>query len=416
METERGENQLPMNLVLNRSRSSARRNGALPLVVVGLLLSCASPAFAQQTMSDVLSFLLTNRSIPTDDFVQDEQVAAAVRDTITGSLAIGLATLPVSSSASGFTYRLDQSLGGVPTRASQSFGPFFTDRTLTLGPSRGSLGASYQRSTFTAIDGRDLRDGTLVATASSFGTEPQPFDVETVTLRMHTDTLTLSGNYGAGDRVDIGAAIPFVRLSLEGERIDTYRGRRLTQASASATASGVGDLLVRVKYNALRAAGTGIAFGVDARLPTGDEENLLGTGEAAVKPKIIWSAEADRIAVDGDLGFSFGGLTDEITYGGAVTVIGSPRLMLVGEIAGRRLQSAGKLTEITEPHPRLAGISTIRLSAVEASSHRAVAVVGVKWNPTSTWLVGANVVRRLTTAGVTADWVPSVGIEYSFGQ
>lgn len=397
-------------------RGASRAGAMAAIFAAGVGLVAPPPAAAQQTMSDVLSFLLTNRSIPTDDFVQDTQVAGAVRDTITDSLAIGLATLPVSSSASGFTYRLDQSLGGVATRSSQSFGPFFTDRSLTTGGRRGSIGASYQRTSFNAIDGRNLRDGTLVGTASTFGTETTPFDVETVSLKMHTDTLTLSGNFGLGDRIDVGAALPIVRLTLEGERIDTYRGRRLVQATASASASGVGDLLMRVKYNVSRSGGSGVAIGAEARLPTGDEENLLGTGEVAFEPKIILSHEAGRVAVDGDFGYSFGGLSDELTYGGAVTFIGTPRLMLVGEIAGRRLQSVGELTEITEPHPRLAGIRTIRLSAIETSSHRAVAVMGVKWNPASTWLVGANVVRRLTTAGVTASWVPSIGVEYSFGQ
>ena len=40
-------------------------------------------------------------------------MAAATRDTIADSLLTGLTTLPISdSSASGFTYRVDQALGG----------------------------------------------------------------------------------------------------------------------------------------------------------------------------------------------------------------------------------------------------------------------------------------------------------------
>ena len=41
-----------------------------PVAIAIVLLSTAR-AEAQQSMSDVLSFLVTNRTIPTDDFVRD---------------------------------------------------------------------------------------------------------------------------------------------------------------------------------------------------------------------------------------------------------------------------------------------------------------------------------------------------------
>ena len=94
------------------------------LVTTACLLSLARAAEGQQTISDVLSFLVTNRTIPTDDFVRDEQAALATRDTISKLLVLELATLP-SSSGGGFTYRLDPALGTV-IRASDSFGPLFT--------------------------------------------------------------------------------------------------------------------------------------------------------------------------------------------------------------------------------------------------------------------------------------------------
>src|SRR5215471_9840746 len=105
--------------------------------VIGLVaaLSVATVAFPrgasaqqapQQTVSDILSFLLTNRSVSTGDFVHDEQAAALARDTIKGFLLLDLATLPISASSGGFTYRLNPTLGTVE-RASDSFGPFFVE-------------------------------------------------------------------------------------------------------------------------------------------------------------------------------------------------------------------------------------------------------------------------------------------------
>src|SRR6188474_3248827 len=103
-----------------------------------------STADAQQTITGALSFLLTNRSIPTGDFARDEAAAAATRDTISTFLRSELTTLPVTSSASGFTYRIDPDLGGVPVRSTTTFGSFFTERSLTIGQRHLSLAATYQ--------------------------------------------------------------------------------------------------------------------------------------------------------------------------------------------------------------------------------------------------------------------------------
>ena len=61
-----------------------------------LLFAIAPRTASAQSISDVLSFLVTNRSIPTDDFVRDEAAAAATRDTISGLLLLELATLPIA--------------------------------------------------------------------------------------------------------------------------------------------------------------------------------------------------------------------------------------------------------------------------------------------------------------------------------
>lgn len=391
----------------------AMRRVRLPLLLMALaLVAPATPAAAQQTVSEVLSFLLTNRSIPTGDFVQDARAAAATRDTISTFLLLERATLPVTSSASAFTYRFDSTLGTV-VRSSDSFGPFLIERSLTSGRLRGSLALNFQSASFDSIDGRSLKDGTLVATASRLRGDAQPFDVEALSLDMHANTVTLLGNVGVTDRLDIGAAVPFVALSLTGRRVDTYRGTQLVQAQGSVSASGPGDVLVRGKYNVLRRTGSGVAIGGEARLPTGNTQNLLGAGEASIKPRVIASLERERVAFHGDAGYAFGGL-NELVYGGAVTVVGTPRLTLVGELVGRRLSSAGRLTTTTEPHPTLVGVETIRLTSAERATNRATGLIGFKWNVAATLLLSANIVRPLTSAGLTTRWMSTFSLDYSF--
>src|SRR6185295_8875952 len=126
------------------------------LPILAVLFVCATSASAQ-SLSDVLSFIMTNRSVATDDFVRDQQAAETTRDTLSQLLTAELGTLPISSSAGGFTYRLNPALD-VTVRASGSFGPFFSERALTAGEDRASFGLSYQQAVFSHIDGRDLRD------------------------------------------------------------------------------------------------------------------------------------------------------------------------------------------------------------------------------------------------------------------
>src|SRR5262245_9284192 len=308
--------------------------------------ACPSRAGAQPTVTSALSFLLTSRSIPTGDFARDEAAAAATRDTISTFLRSELTTLPVTSSASGFTYRTAPDLGGVPLRSTTTFGSFFTERSLTIGQRQISVAATYQGVSFNGIDGRNLRDGTLRATASRLTSDQVPFDVETVAMRIHTDTFTVAANYGVTERLEVGAALPLERLTLTGERIDTYRGTPLLQAAVSANASGPGDVVVRGKLNLLQEDALGMAVGAESRLPTGNSANLLGAGEATLKPRFTVSMETTHVAVDSNVGYMFGGVSDELDYSAAVTNAGSHKLTVVGELAGRRLNSAGHLIEV----------------------------------------------------------------------
>jgi len=374
----------------------------------------ARPAEAQQTITDVLSFLMTNRSIPTDDFVHDEQAAIATSNTIANLFVLDLASLP-SSSAAGFSYRFDPALG-TPIRTTESFGPIFTQRSLLAGQNHASFGVSYRSTTFTNIDGRSLRDGTLLSTAAILRGDAAPFDIETVSLRIRTDSMTITGSYGITDRLDISAGIPFVHLGLQGERVDTYRGRRLVQARGTASAAGFGDIVVRSRYNVLSEGASGVAVGAEVRLPTGSAENLLGAGELAFTPVVIGSVERDRIGVHGDFGYSFDKVSNALAYSAAVTVAAAPRVTVIGELLGRRLEGLGRLIETVQPHPRLAGVDTIRLTSSGETTDRLVAVAGVKWNVASTWLMTASVLRSITSVGLNADYVPTITFDGWFGN
>ena len=195
-----------------------------PLAIAATLVLASAPARAQ-TVSDVLTFLVTNQSVATGSIDRDREAALATGDTISKALLANLATLPVTASSGAFVYRLNPELGTVE-RATQSFGPFFTERALTAGRHQASFGMTFQHLHFTSLDGRSLRDGSLTTTANQFTDEAAPFDVDQLTLNIDASVATLYGNIGVTDDVEIGFAAPFYPALHPGPRaLERWRGQ-----------------------------------------------------------------------------------------------------------------------------------------------------------------------------------------------
>jgi len=379
-----------------------------------LILAVTPTPSAAQSVSEVLSFLLTNRAVQTDDFQRDAAAAAATRDTVTTLLGAELATLPPSLSSAGFTYRFNSALG-TAERASMSFGSFFTERSLTSGKGQAALGVNMRFASYNRLDGRDLRDGAFVTTANQFRDEAAPFDVETLTLDIDSKVLTFTGSYGVTDRFDLSAAVPLVELSLNGARVNTYRGRQVTQAVAEATSRGLGDVVVRGKYALLNGASNGLALAGEVRLPTGREDDLLGVGTTAVSALVIASSEHGPMGYHGNLSLSGGGLSSELAYRGAVCFSASDRVTVVGELLGRRYGDVGRITEVRVPHATIANVDTIRLIPEDSSLSTAAVVIGAKWNLNSTWILSGHTQVPIADRGLRSGVVTLIGLDYAFG-
>lgn len=391
----------------------------LATAAVTVLVSSAADASAQtssQSLTDALSFLLTNQSVPTGDFTKDAEAARVTRETITRSLLVELSTLPISSSSPGFVYRLNHDLGTVE-RASETFGAFFAERSLTAGRGQASFGINLRLSSFDRLDGHDLGDGSFVTSGNRFRDQAAPFDVDRLTLELDARTVSAFATVGVTDRLDVGVAIPFVSLSLKGSRVNTYYGQVLQQARADAHATGFGDVAVRGKYRVVDAPGVGgVAVVGEVRLPTGDRENLLGAGKSSLRVLGIGSVESGRFGMHVNGGFTVGGLSNEFQYRSAASFSAAPRLTLVGELLGHRLSDVGRVTEAQAPHPSFLGVDTIRLVTVGSSTHTASALAGAKWNVTGTWLVSGSLSWPLLDRGLRAGTVVQIGLDYALPQ
>ncbi len=356
-------------------RLSVRSRVAL---AVALVLTFAGPARAQQTtaspqLSDLLpDLILRGITLPRPSTANElsheahfspvdadelNNPAVAVVANFNKLMIAQLSTFPVGSSAGGFTYTFDESLGTF-RRASSSFGPAFAERAITIGRRRLSAGITYQHTAYDSFEGQALDNGSIKfylrhqeccspgsgssggggggggsggggaqgPTTTPNGTRLSPaFEGDLIeaalSLKAKTDTVALFGNYGLTDRWDVAIVLPIVHIDLDAtvnatiQRLATANSPlthtfeagnpNATQKSfrEAGSATGVGDILLRTKYRLVTLPGGGLAAAVDVRLPSGDVDKLLGAG-TQTKVMLIASGGGQWFAPHVNIGYS----------------------------------------------------------------------------------------------------------------
>jgi hypothetical protein len=388
-----------------------RRSIAVAVLAASYLVSVTMPARAQSVGAG-LSALLTEQTPPPSGYVRDMAAAQATFQTVAGLFQIELTSIPVASSSGGFVYRFSPTLGTVE-RASDSFGPFFTERALRNGRRQLAVGMTYQYSNFETLQGADLTSGSFPTNTARFHDQLQPFSVDTLSLKLDVQTVTAFASYGVTDRLDVGGIVPFTRLYFSGRRVNTFNGTAVLQSSQAHSASGLGDVAVNARYRLTGRTGTGLAVGTDLRLPTGRDEDLLGTGKTAWRLFGIGSWERSRVSAHANGGAGLGGVSREGFWTGAVTFVAGPKLTLVGELMGRRISKLTRVADVYQPHPVLAGVETMRWLPTGGSLYTSYLVTGCKLNIGGGWLLNANLLTRLTDTGLRARVTPSIGIDFA---
>ena len=342
----------------------------LPSVLAVTALAGGLPTSSYaQPVGARLSTLLVEQGPAPQGYVRDMAAAEATFATVAGLFLVELSTLPLTSSSGGFVYRLNPALGLVE-RASDSFGPFFTERALRVGPKQFSFGLTYQVASFSTLQGADLGTGTFPTNAARQSGAIDPFSVDTLALDLEARTMTGFANYGLNDRLDVGLAVPFTSLRFSGRRTSTFNGQNSFGISEAGSASGLGDVTVSARFAAAGDRTRGFAIGTDLRLPTGREEDLLGAGKTAIRALLIGSWENGRFGTHVNGGVGAGGATGEVFASGAATFAVAPRVTLVGELLSRRLNELHRVRDVYQPHPVLQGIETMRWLPEEGASIR----------------------------------------------
>ena len=368
------------------------------------------------------------------------------------ALTSQLTAVPLPSPASGFTYKFDPATGTF-VRSTRSFGPILTDRGETIGRGRIAFGATAQFFSFDHLDGTRLTDVPAVFRHDAYQTTPGRSDVIATanTIGASVTQMTFALTYGLNDRVEVSAAVPLIRthISLLSnatiERVGTGSdlgvhyffdptalGNHGTshQFFAEGSASGLGDVVLRAKATAVREANRSLAVGLDVRVPSGDEENLLGSGAVGIRPFAAFSTAFGSLSPHLNLAYQWNGqsvlagdvrshtradLPDQLQIAGGTEAIMNPHVTVVFDVLAQRFLNSPRLQTFPFVASGPAGSVALEdLSFVSESFWSTSGSVGLKANLARQLLINVNLRFALNHAGLTDRLTPLIGMEWAF--
>lgn len=369
---------------------------------------------------------------------------------LSNAISGNVASIPVSATSGGSTFRFE---GGAPVRSSLSSGPVFAERAQTLGRGRVFVGVNVNRLHFETLRGVSLSDIRLnfvhqnvdsPACDSIESRDCAPYGVprlenDVIALRLALDIdMTVTSfflSYGLHDRVDIGVALPIVSTSLlgtsdaqiisfaESTAAHFFGGtpadpQLSSSRSVAGSASGVGDIAVRVKVNLANSERTGFSVLGDVRFPTGSAEDLLGSGHMVARGLAILSARFGAFSPHANVGFL---LRDTDSLNNAVlATVGFDHLM-----ASWATLSVDVVSELQSGPTKvlLPGIVTYEVPfrrTVEPTNipHRRDDLIsgsfGFKFLTGSGITIVANTLWPLNRGGLRPNLLWTAGLEYNF--
>lgn len=426
-------------------------------------------------------------------FLGGENLTLAVRQ-LNVALAAQLASFPLASSSGGFTFGLGAGGEIVPT--STTFGPLFAERGVTIGRKQLNFGFTFQGTNYSSFDGQSLEPGSTglrfisqhndccPATgplSPSNATDFNPaFERDLLLSTLHatieTKTTAFFANYGVTSRFDVGVAVPIVNVSIDarvdaeilrlgsGDTSATHSfgasGAKTNSKAESGSATGLGDILLRAKYNLYRTDTTAFAAALDLRVPTGDKDNLLGTGATQAQALFVASAEYGRVSPHVNFGYTFSNgetsaaavsetpltfsnngsrlpvtqnqpdlsVPDEVNYTFGFDVAATPLVTIGFDLRGRTIRGVPRFAAQNTPYPnRGPGTFPGPLPTFTATDefallnpptrgndNQVLGVVGGKINLGGTFLLNLSVLFPMTSDGLKPKPTPVVGFDYVF--
>jgi hypothetical protein len=341
--------------------------------------------------------------------------SAASINRLNETIAAEIATFPFSSSAGGFTFSFDPG-SGTFVRSTESLGPLFAERAPTLGSGKFNLNFAFTFFRYDEFEGDSLDNLQVVSRHQpdvlGSPTENEDFELDVILLSFDIDIRvqiwSFAVNYGITDRLEIGIFVPLVRVEMEvgseaeivesdsnrtGPGIHQF-GDESPRDSASDSAFGFGDVILRAKYHLVDSPLIDASGAMLVKLATGDEDNFLGTGDTTIRPFFILSRTFNTFTPHINLGYEFNiNNSDrnslEYAFGFDFGVL--QRFTIIWDLLGsHELQGDG------------------------IGDHILNTAIGVKWNPFAQFVVTANIQLPLNDDGLRARVIPTFVVEHTF--
>jgi hypothetical protein len=426
---------------------------------------------------------------------------------LNGAVGSQLTLLPIGSPGSGLVYVYDPALKTF-TASTEDLGPILTERANTTGRHKIRLGFSYQRFSFSSLDGTSLHkveasfthikdpagdstNGIVTTSDCSIGGQPPVSGstneslcgfvrdrIDTVTdVNLGLNQYTVSATFGLTSRIDVSLAIPIINVGMDvnstakiidNSNTNDHQFNPMNVPSCSATpclqatfsssksATGIGDIVLRAKGVVWSGERAAVAVAADLRLPTGDEQNFLGSGTVGFTPFVVFSYAA-RVSPHVNVGYQVNGdsvlaggivaptsttpsslakghLPNQFLYsGGADVVILPKRLAGTFDLIGQRIFNAQRATVTTQsflgpcgtPNTAMPGDAGYCTSPAANDSKPSLtqstgsfnitnASLGAKVRVSDKFVIFGNALIKLDNGGLRATVVPLVGASFSF--
>jgi hypothetical protein len=315
------------------------------------------------------------------------------------------------------------------------------------------FGYNVQAFSFDSLDGVDLGHVPAVFTHddAQLGGGRTDIVVTDNALELSVTQFTGLVTYGVTDRLDASVAIPLVhtRLAVASaamiHRFGTTREGAAhffadpttpggigdhREFAANGTATGIGDVLLRAKGTVMRRGQNAIAAGAELRVPSGNEEDLLGSGAWGFKPFVVLSFSYKGVSPHVNLGYQWNGrsvlagevsrqvagnLPDRIVFALGFDVGVNDRLSLALDFLADRVLNSPQLevTPFFASGDLGSGVFqdiTFRTTSYLISNGSA----GMKIALREGLLANFNLRFRVAGEGLADRATPLVGLEYTF--
>ena len=346
---------------------------------------------------------------------------------VTEAVAQSASSIPISATSSGATYSI---VDGLPVRTSTSAGPIFGERPQTLGKGRFFIGTNVSAIHYTTLNGAPIDDLQFAFAHENVGDSARGepiFENDIIRMNMALDVnvvqASLFATWGILDFIDLGVAVPVVRVSVRGTstaQIDPFGPNPVLRASSSVDASstGIGDVVGRLKINLGQGSRLGAAILGEVRFSTGDAANLLGSGASSGRALAAIGAKFGALSVHANGGYLL--RTGDLQNDAILGTLGFDNQMTPWATLAFSLVSQWQVGDSKLTLPPEIALDTPFVRRFAATSipvrrdDRLEASIGAKFNVRGGTVLVLNGILPIKRASLQPDFVWTAGFEFSF--